>query len=75
MTLVAEVHVISATKNSLGAAKVALPVDKLVAMLCAVELTASNLLDCTFFADHVFLSGRLSHIQVSFAVHQSSKIG
>ena len=66
--VLAEVGCSEAEVKSLSAALVALPGDVLVAMLRAVVLTSTNLLDMASFADEILLRGGLSSLQVALAV-------
>ena len=67
--VLAEVGGSEAEVESLSAALVTLPGDVLMAMLRAVVLTSTNLLDLACLANEVLLFGSLSRLQVALAVN------
>ena len=72
--VLAEVGRSEAEVERLSAALVAFPGDVLVAMLRAVILTSTNLLDLACFADKVLLLGSLSGLQVALTVYHAAVV-
>ena len=66
--VLAEVGCSEAEVERLSAALVAFPGDVLVAMLRAIVLTSTNLLNLACFADKILLLGSLSGLQVALTV-------
>ena len=63
----------AAPEESLAAAEHALPRDVLVAVLLAVELPRTNLLNAAGLAQELLLFGRFSELQIAFAVNQATE--